>query len=89
MLDSEQWRSRVVADGQTLCPACQSMNLTMGACGIGSMTVHQEYVCGDCQYEFAALFGLTGCRVPNALTSWWATPWPLRTSTCTSASAPS
>ncbi len=61
MLDSEQWRSRVVADGQTLCPACQSMNLTMGACGIGSMTVHQEYVCEDCQYEFAALFGLTGC----------------------------
>lgn len=24
MLDSEQWRSRVIADSQTLCPACQS-----------------------------------------------------------------
>lgn len=61
MLDSEQWRSRVVADSRTLCPACQSTNLTMGACAIGSMTVHQEYVCEDCQYEFTALFGLTGC----------------------------
>lgn len=44
MLDSERWRSRVIADSQTLCPACQSTNLTMGACASGSMAAHQEYV---------------------------------------------
>lgn len=32
----------------------------MGACAIGSITVHQEYVCEECQYEFTALFALTG-----------------------------
>ncbi|MGF6782410.1 transposase-like protein [Paraburkholderia sp. GAS334] len=35
--------------------------VSMGACAIGSMTVHQEYVCEDCQHEFTALFALVGC----------------------------
>lgn len=61
MLDSDQWKARVVADSQTRCPACESIKVTMGACAIGSVTVHQEFVCEDCQYEFTALFVLVGC----------------------------
>ncbi|MFJ1260726.1 hypothetical protein [Cupriavidus sp. CuC1] len=60
MLNADEWKAQVVADGQTLCPACWSGNLTMGACAVGALTVHQEYVCEDCQYEFSALFGLVG-----------------------------
>lgn len=61
MLDSDDWKARVVDRTQTLCPACESTNGTMGACAIGSMTGHQEYVCEDCQHEFTALFALVGC----------------------------
>jgi len=61
MLDSDQWKGRVVKDSQTLCPACASTNVTMGACAIGSITVHQEYLCEECQHEFTALFALVGC----------------------------
>jgi transposase-like protein len=50
----------LVEESRTLCPACGSTNVTMGACAIGSMTVHQEYLCEDCQYEFTGLFALTG-----------------------------
>jgi transposase-like protein len=58
VLDPDEWKIEVVAAGMTLCPVCRSTNLTMGACAVGSITVHQEYVCEDCQYEFNALFGL-------------------------------
>jgi len=61
MLDSDEWKVRVVVDSQVLCPACESTNVTMGACAVGSMSVHQEYVCEDCQHEFTALFALVGC----------------------------
>lgn len=61
MIDSDSWKAKVVKESQTFCPACDSTNVTMGACAIGSMTVHQEYTCEDCQYEFTALFALTGC----------------------------
>ena len=61
MLNSNQWQKRVVNSGVTLCPACTSTNVTMGACAVGSITVHQEYVCEDCQHEFTGLFALTAC----------------------------
>lgn len=61
MLAADEWKARIVARTQTLCPACESTRLTMGACAIGSITVHQEYVCEDCQYEFTALFALATC----------------------------
>lgn len=61
MLDTDEWKAQVVASGLTLCPSCRSGKQTMGACAVGALTVHQEYVCEDCQYEFSALFGLVGC----------------------------
>lgn len=61
MLDSDGWKAKVVGESITLCPACESTNVTLGAYAIGSITVHQEYVCEDCQYEFTALFALAGC----------------------------
>lgn len=61
MLDSEKWRSRVIAEGCTICPSCETDEVTMGACKIGSKTVHQEYTCEACQHEFSGLFTLTGC----------------------------
>lgn len=61
MLDSEKWRARVLAEGTTICPSCESDEVTMGACKIGSKTVHQEYTCEACQHEFCGLFTLTGC----------------------------
>lgn len=61
MLDSDEWKARVVEELQTMCPSCESTNVTMGACAIGSATVHQEYTCEACQHEFTALFALTGC----------------------------
>lgn len=61
MLNSDEWKATVVQQSRTLCPACQSTKLTAGACGIGSMTVHQEYTCETCQYEFTAVFALLGC----------------------------
>lgn len=47
MLNTDEWK--------------RSVNLTMGACAVGALTAHQEYVCEHCQYEFSALFGLVGC----------------------------
>ncbi len=61
MLNSDDWQASVVGQMVTICPACESMNVTMGACAIGAITVHQEYVCEACQYEFTALFALAGC----------------------------
>jgi hypothetical protein len=43
------------------CPACDSLNMTMGACAVGAYTIYQEYVCGDSGYAFHAMFGLIGC----------------------------
>ncbi|WDD90335.1 hypothetical protein Bsp3421_000160 (plasmid) [Burkholderia sp. FERM BP-3421] len=60
MLDSDSWKAKVVEESMTSCPACGSTNVTMGACAIGSVTVHQEYTCEDCQYEFTAFFTLVG-----------------------------
>lgn len=61
MLSSDAWQKEVVRNSRTFCPACRSLNLTMGACAVGSITIHQEYVCEDCQYEFSAFFALVGC----------------------------
>ena len=60
MLNSDDWKPRVAAMSETFCPACESTKLTMGACAIGSMTVHQEYTCENCQYEFTVFFTLAG-----------------------------
>ncbi|VVE75870.1 hypothetical protein PCA31118_05081 [Pandoraea captiosa] len=61
MLGSDEWKARVIASNTTPCPSCESPRVMMGACAIGSKTVHQEYVCESCQYEFTALFTLAGC----------------------------
>ncbi|ODP35008.1 hypothetical protein A9762_11625 [Pandoraea sp. ISTKB] len=61
MLDSEKWRSRVIAEGLAICPSCESDEVTMGACKIGSKTIHQEYTCEVCQHEFTGIFTLAGC----------------------------
>lgn len=61
MLSSEDWRETVVNEGVALCQACRSTNLTMGACAVGPMTVHQEYICENCGHEFTALYALAGC----------------------------
>lgn len=59
--NSDEWREAVIRDGVTTCPACDSENLTMGACAVGALTVHQEYVCEACQHEFTAVFALARC----------------------------
>ncbi|HDR8989919.1 TPA: hypothetical protein QDA93_002529 [Burkholderia vietnamiensis] len=60
MLNPDDWKAKVVESMQTTCPVCESSNVTMGACAIGSMTVHQEYICESCNFEFTALFALIG-----------------------------
>ena len=65
MLSSGEWQKRTVEDGVVRCPACESLNVTMGASAVGTYTVYQEYVCEDCGYEFQAMFGLIGC-VPGS-----------------------
>ncbi|CAG2147282.1 hypothetical protein LMG19282_03121 [Cupriavidus campinensis] len=32
MLDHAEWKARAVATGATLCPACESTDITCGAC---------------------------------------------------------
>jgi transposase-like protein len=58
MLSSDEWKSRVFDASTTICPACESTQVTMGACAIGSYSVHQEYTCENCQHVFTALFAL-------------------------------
>jgi transposase-like protein len=58
VLSSDEWQKCTVEDGVVRCPACESLNVTMGACAVGTYTVYQEYVCEDCGYEFQAMFGL-------------------------------
>ncbi|MFM0095647.1 hypothetical protein PQQ87_08540 [Paraburkholderia nemoris] len=60
MLNSEEWQKRVVAEGVMLCPKCESVDVTFGACAVGAFTIHQEYVCESCQHMFKGLFVLTG-----------------------------
>lgn len=60
MMDSKEWQEKVITSGATFCPECGSTAMTMGACGVGYMTVFQEYVCEACQFEFKAMFGLIG-----------------------------
>lgn len=58
MMTHDEWRARVASSGITLCPACESTNVTMGACAVGTTTIHQEYVCESCQHSFSGLFAL-------------------------------
>lgn len=60
MLSSGEWQQRTVDEGLVRCPACDSGNVSMGACGVGAFTVYQEYVCESCAYEFQAVFALAG-----------------------------
>ncbi len=52
MLSSDEWKQAVVTEGIVRCPVCRSNRVTMDACAVGAFTVHQEYVCETCQYEF-------------------------------------
>jgi transposase-like protein len=58
VLEPDDWTALVRATLKTLCPSCNSTNVTAGACAIGASTVHQEYVCESCEYEFTSLFVL-------------------------------
>jgi hypothetical protein len=55
-LSSGEYKKTVVQDGVAKCPDCGSTDPMMGACPIGAMTVHQEYVCNVYQNEFKALY---------------------------------
>ncbi|MFM0651962.1 hypothetical protein [Paraburkholderia sediminicola] len=67
MLSSDEWRKRTFEAGVVRCPACDSPNVTMGACAVGAYTIYQEYVCEACGYEFQDMFGPIGCLpVSNA-----------------------
>jgi len=56
--DMEDWRKEVVDTGVTHCPSCKSTDLLMGACAVGAMTVHQEFICNGCQFEFKAMYAI-------------------------------
>ncbi|PLC44530.1 hypothetical protein C0Q88_07575 [Ralstonia pickettii] len=60
-LSSDDWKQKVVEQGLTICPVCESSKITYGACGVGAFLVRQEYVCEACGHEFEALFTLLGC----------------------------
>ncbi|MGO4328957.1 hypothetical protein AB4Z48_37105 [Cupriavidus sp. 2TAF22] len=45
MLDPGEWKARVIALRVTFCPSCESTKETLGACAVGAMTIHREYVC--------------------------------------------
>lgn len=62
MLSSDDWRAEVVSEGVVICPACGTPEPTMGACGVGAMSVHQEYICESCGHEFTAMFMVVGYR---------------------------
>lgn len=61
MLSSDDWRNEVVQEGIVMCRACGAPNPTMGACAVGAMTVHQEYICEECGHEFTAIYAVAGC----------------------------
>lgn len=54
MLSSDEWCKEVVREGAVMCRACGAPHPTMGACAVGAMTVHQEYICEACGHEFTA-----------------------------------
>lgn len=55
MLDHDEWKASVVDTGATLCPACESTNITCAPCAVGALTIHQEYVCETaCRHTPAA-----------------------------------
>jgi transposase-like protein len=58
MLDDDVWLKKVIDDGLTICPECESTDLTMGACGVSAILVQQEYICNACQFEFKVWFRL-------------------------------
>jgi hypothetical protein len=58
-LSSGECNKTIVQDGVAKCPDCGSTDPMMGACPIGAMTVHQEYVCNVYQNEFKALWAAT------------------------------
>lgn len=60
MLESEKRKAAVVDGLVVVCPVCQPKAVTMAACAIGSATVHQEYTCDSCSFEFTSLFTLMG-----------------------------
>jgi hypothetical protein len=55
-LSSGECKKTIVQDGVAKCPDCESTDPMMGACPIGAITVHQEYVCNVYQNEFKALY---------------------------------
>ena len=61
MLNSDDWQKEVVREGVVMCRACGAPRPTMGACAIGAMTIHQEYICEQCGHAFTALYALVGC----------------------------
>jgi len=60
MLSSDQWKAKVVETSNITCCACGSTDMTMGACAVGVMTIHQEYTCESCGHEFTAMYALVG-----------------------------
>lgn len=60
MIDPDHSQSHVSTIQQTLCRACNSPKVIAGARALGSVTVHQQYTCEDCQYEFTGVFELVG-----------------------------
>ncbi len=60
MIDPDDSQSPVPTTQQILCPACNSPKVIAGARAVGSSTVRQEYICEGCQYEFTAVFNLSG-----------------------------
>jgi len=58
MLDADEWKARVMATRHTICPRCESTDITVGVCTGGAITIHQEYICGACQHTFSGLFSL-------------------------------
>ena len=47
-LSSDEWKKTIVQEGVAKCQDCGSTDLMTGACAIGAMTVHQEYVYNTC-----------------------------------------
>lgn len=60
LIDSDDWMVLVTETEASICPSCNSPDITMGACAVGPVHVLQEFVCESCQYEFTAVFKLTG-----------------------------
>lgn len=42
MIDPDEWKARVVAEGITLCPACESTEVMLGALGLFALVACYE-----------------------------------------------